>query len=64
MNRLAFFIAVMFVVTHVRGQTNVQGQKAVSGKVTDDLGEGIPGVTIQIQGTLIGAISDKDVKWA
>ena len=58
MNRLVFFIAVMLVVTHVWGQTNVQGQKTVSGKVTDDSGEGIPGVTIQIQGTLIGAISD------
>ena len=57
MNRLVFFIAVMLVVTHVWGQTNVQGQKTVSGKVTDDSGEGIPGVTIQVQGTLIGAIS-------
>ena len=58
MNRLLFLIAVMLVVTHVWGQTNVQGQKTVSGKVTDDSGEGIPGVTIQIQGTLIGTISD------
>ena len=60
MNRLVFFIAVMLVVTHVWGQTNVQGQKTVSGKVTDDSGEGIPGVNVVIKGTIIGSITDFD----
>ena len=60
MNRLVFFIAVMLVVTHVWGQTNVQGQKTVSGKVTDDSGEGIPGVNVVIKGTTIGSITDFD----
>ena len=60
MNRLVFFIAVMLVVTHVWGQTNVQGQKIVSGKVTDDSGEGIPGVNVVIKGTTIGSVTDFD----
>ena len=50
----------MLVVTHVWGQTNVQGQKTVSGKVTDDSGEGIPGVNVVIKGTIIGSITDFD----
>ena len=60
MNRLVFFIAVMLVVTHVWGQTNVRGQKTVSGKVTDNSGEGIPGVNVVIKGTTIGSITDFD----
>ena len=60
MNRLVFFIAAMLVVTIVWGQTNVRGQKTVSGKVTDDSGEGLPGVNVVIKGTTIGAITDFD----
>ena len=60
MNRLVFFIAVMLVVTHVWGQTNVRGQKTVSGKVTDNSGEGLPGVNVVIKGTTIGSITDFD----
>ena len=50
----------MLVVTIVWGQTNVRGQKTVSGKVTDDSGEGLPGVNVVIKGTTIGSITDFD----
>jgi iron complex outermembrane receptor protein len=40
---------------------SVFGQdRIISGKVTDDQGEGIPGVTVQILGTLTGTTTDID----
>lgn len=38
----------------------ILGQKLVSGKITASDGEGLPGVTIQIEGTMRGTISDID----
>ena len=35
-------------------------QKSISGKVTDDLGQPLPGVTVVIKGTTIGTISNAD----
>ena len=33
-------------------------QNTVSGKITDENGEGIPGVNIQIKGTTVGTVTD------
>ena len=35
-------------------------QQAVTGKVTDDNGEGLPGVTIRVQGSSVGTVTDVD----
>ena len=40
-----------------------QQQKAVSGKVTDNAGAGLPGVSIVVKGTTIGVITDIDGKY-
>ncbi|MEO9482149.1 MAG: SusC/RagA family TonB-linked outer membrane protein [Ekhidna sp.] len=40
--------------------TQVIAQRTVSGKVTDDLGEGLPGVNVVIKGTTTGATTDID----
>jgi TonB-linked SusC/RagA family outer membrane protein len=39
-------------------QLGAQQQKSVSGKVTDTSGQALPGVSVVIKGTTIGAISD------
>lgn len=40
--------------------TQVQAQRTVSGKVTDDVGEGLPGVNVVIKGTTTGVTTDID----
>ncbi|GEO05417.1 SusC/RagA family TonB-linked outer membrane protein [Adhaeribacter aerolatus] len=40
------------------GQTQSQGQFAVSGRITSNNGEALPGVTIVVKGTTIGTTSD------
>ncbi len=40
--------------------TQVYAQRTVSGKVTDDLGEGLPGVNVVIKGTTTGTTTDID----
>ncbi len=47
----AFFIAVAFVA---------MAQRTVSGKVTDDTGESLPGVNVVIKGTTTGVTTDLD----
>ncbi len=47
-------MACLFVVT------GLMAQRTVSGKVTDDDGEGIPGATVQIKGTTTGVVTDVD----
>jgi TonB-linked SusC/RagA family outer membrane protein len=40
--------------------TSVMAQRTVSGKVTDDTGEGLPGVNVVIKGTTNGTTTDLD----
>ncbi len=40
--------------------TSVMAQRTVSGKVTDDTGEGLPGVNVVIKGTTTGVTTDID----
>lgn len=37
-----------------------QAEKTITGKVTDERGESIPGVTVSIKGTTMGSITDMD----
>ncbi len=50
---LLFFFMVLV-------QVNLYGQRSVSGKVTDESGEGLPGVNIVIKGTSTGVTTDID----
>lgn len=48
------------ILTPSTGEASQQQQKSVSGKVTDSTGGGLPGVSIVIKGTSVGAITDVD----
>lgn len=52
MNLLVMFICLVSLSANAQGTIN--------GQVTDESGEGLPGVTVQIQGTTTGAITDID----
>jgi len=64
------FLLTLCIVTTISGQqvasnaTNqnnpVQGSKAVSGKVADEKGEPLPGVSVVIKGTTVGTVTDAD----
>ncbi len=57
MRKLALFLSMILFV----GLQAMSAQtKAISGKVVDDLGEAIPGVSIIVKGTTIGTISRPD----
>ncbi len=57
MRKLALFLSMILFV----GLQTLSAQtKAISGKVVDDLGEAIPGVSIIVKGTTIGTISRPD----
>ena len=43
--------------------SSVQQLKSVSGKVTDNTGGGLPGVTVIVKGTTIGVITDMEGKY-
>ncbi|MFV0267104.1 MAG: secretin and TonB N-terminal domain-containing protein, partial [Draconibacterium sp.] len=43
------------VINEMKGQ-----QKSVSGKVTDEKGEPLPGVTVVLKGTTLGTVTDFD----
>ena len=47
-------IACLFVITQIFAQ------RTVSGKITDDLGEGLPGVNVVLKGTTTGTTTDID----
>lgn len=54
MRKLLLMLAtVLFFTGHLLAQT-----RTVTGKVTDDSGEAIPGATIQIKGTTTGTVTD------
>ncbi len=45
-------------------QTEASQQKKITGKVTDEKGEPLPGVTIVVKGTTSGIITDMDGKYS
>lgn len=45
------------------GESTIQQQKSVSGKVSDKTGQPLPGVTVLIKGTTKGTISDSEGKY-
>ena len=55
--RLAHGLGVFLLL--VLGSLTAFGQR-VSGKVTDDLGEGLPGVTVSVKGANKGTVTDVD----
>ena len=57
MRKLALFLSMILFVGL---QTMSAQTKAISGKVVDDLGEAIPGVSIIVKGTTIGTITRPD----
>ncbi len=57
MRKLALFLSM---VLFIGLQTMSAQTKAISGKVVDDLGEAIPGVSIIVKGTTTGTISRPD----
>ncbi len=57
MRKLALFLSMILFV----GLQTLSAQtKAISGKVVDDLGEAIPGVSIIVKGTTIGTVTRPD----
>jgi len=50
----------LIVITTLAEKTSVSQQKSVSGKVTDEKGEPLPGVTVVIKGTTQGTVTDID----
>ncbi|WP_075591388.1 SusC/RagA family TonB-linked outer membrane protein [Labilibacter marinus] len=57
MRKLALFLSLVLCI----GLQTLNAQtKAISGKVVDDLGEAIPGVSIVVKGTTTGTISRPD----
>lgn len=54
MNRILLFTTLLFLTI------SLMAQRTVSGKVTDDTGEGLPGVNVVIKGTTNGVTTDVD----
>ncbi|GAF05064.1 SusC/RagA family TonB-linked outer membrane protein [Saccharicrinis fermentans] len=57
MRKLALFLSL---ILFVGSQTLTAQTKAIAGKVVDNFGEAIPGVSIVVKGTTIGTISRPD----
>ncbi|MEP5613938.1 MAG: TonB-dependent receptor [Cyclobacteriaceae bacterium] len=55
MKKIFFSLIVCFLSI-----TLVMAQRTVSGKITDETGEGLPGVTVVIKGTTVGTTTDLD----
>ncbi len=53
------YIAIKSSETPIPNQTKAQ-QKTINGKVTDDTGQPLPGVTVVIKGTTQGTVTDVD----
>lgn len=57
MRKITILLTFLFFI----GATIANAQtRTISGKVTSTDGEGIPGVTVQVQGTTVGTVSDID----
>lgn len=52
----AKLLILMFTLLSIAGYS----QSAISGKVTDENGEGMPGVSVQVKGTTNGTMTDTD----
>ncbi len=50
----------IFVVLLLLSSTALWAQRAVTGRVTDETGQPVPGVNIYLEGTSVGTISDPD----
>ncbi|MGB0978995.1 MAG: carboxypeptidase-like regulatory domain-containing protein, partial [Croceimicrobium sp.] len=57
---LALFRRVFFVLAITLCGTGLSAQSLISGKITDENGEALPGVAVLIQGTAEGTSSDYD----
>ncbi|QIA07437.1 SusC/RagA family TonB-linked outer membrane protein [Draconibacterium halophilum] len=55
MQKLLLFFAVLIVTA-----SSAMAQKTVTGKVTDESGEPLPGVSVFVQGTTIGTVTSVD----
>ena len=62
--KLRYFIALLLCVTFLGLTTSAYAQKAISGKVVDESNEPLIGVTVAIQGTTVGTITDIDGNYA
>ena len=56
MKKLLLFVLIFFM----SGTSYLLAQSAVTGKVTDENGDGIPGANIIIKGTRTGSVTDFD----
>ncbi|WP_370089674.1 SusC/RagA family TonB-linked outer membrane protein [Ekhidna sp.] len=52
--------AYLVLMTCLLLVSSVMAQRTVTGKVTDDVGEGIPGATVLVKGTTNGVVTDID----
>jgi TonB-dependent starch-binding outer membrane protein SusC len=60
--QILLFIIILMVFAPLLAQAQ---QRKVTGKVTDNtLGDGIPGVTVQVRGTVRGTVTDIDGQYA
>jgi iron complex outermembrane receptor protein len=58
--KLRYFIALLLCVTFLGLTTSAYAQSSISGKVVDESNEPLIGVTVSIQGTTVGTITDID----
>lgn len=61
--KLRYFIAFLLCVTFVGLASSAFAQKNLSGKVLDESSEPLIGVTVAVQGTTVGTITDIDGKY-
>lgn len=52
--------AYLVLMTCLFVASSIMAQRTVTGKVTDDVGEGIPGATVLVKGTTNGVVTDID----
>ena len=64
--KMIYALAFIMLLTAlpVLADSNLQQQKALSGKVTDINGAGLPGVSVVVKGTTSGVVTDIDGKFS